>query len=99
MQGSATGARRSTSQAETVALALIGRAIKSQALNLFEDVAVITLVLDWRDVDDYYLQTVCASISSYCRGVPMNRTFDAVKIIDPHHDAILVIPAMLKTAR
>ena len=45
-----------------------------QALDLFEDVAVITLGLDWRDVHDYYLQTVCASILSYCRCVPMNRT-------------------------
>src|SRR5580692_6034746 len=44
-----------------------------QALDLFEDVAVITLGLDWRDLHDYYLQTVCASISSYCRCVPMNR--------------------------
>src|SRR6516164_2027888 len=33
-----------------------------QALNLFEDLAVIALVLDWRNVHGLYLQTVCASI-------------------------------------
>jgi len=45
-----------------------------QALDLLEGAAVITLGLDWCDVHDSYLHTLCASILSYFRCVPMNRT-------------------------
>src|SRR5674476_1186040 len=53
-----------------------------QALDLFEDLAVITLALDWRNVHDFYLQTVCASIPSYCRCVPINRIYTGAPFAD-----------------
>src|SRR6266481_8837607 len=62
-----------------------------KALDLFEDLAVIALALDWRNFHDCYPSN---GLRIDPVVLPMRADEpdidDAIRIIDPHHDAILV---------